>query len=137
MNATTNVIRLVREWIEKAEEDLLTAQVLMSTSENRPVNNVCFHAQQCVEKYIKALLISLSINFPKVHDIGELLQLIPPALKLRLDIPDQERLTDYATVCRYPGEWAAITDAESEEAIVTARKVREAIRAHLPKETLD
>jgi HEPN domain-containing protein len=66
MNATTNVIRLVREWIEKAEEDLLTAQVLMSTSENRPVNNVCFHAQQCVEKYIKALLISLSINFPKV-----------------------------------------------------------------------
>jgi len=35
---------------------------------------------------------------------------------------------------RYPGNWEPITQADAEEAVALARKVREAVRNHLPKE---
>lgn len=43
------------EWIEKAEGDISIAMREMAASE--PVwDGICFHAQQCAEKYLKALL---------------------------------------------------------------------------------
>jgi len=40
--------------------------------ENCPYDTICFHAQQCVEKYLKALLTSTHTDFPKTHDLIEL-----------------------------------------------------------------
>lgn len=34
---------------------------------------VCFHSQQCVEKYLKALLQEYNIAFGKIHDLPVLL----------------------------------------------------------------
>ena len=43
-----------REWVAKAEEDFLSATDL-ARRRNRPVwSTVCFHTQQCAEKYLKA-----------------------------------------------------------------------------------
>ena len=49
---------LAREWVEKAEEDLTNAEHTLTMEAHCPFSTVCFHAQQCVEKYIKALLVS-------------------------------------------------------------------------------
>jgi HEPN domain-containing protein len=81
---------------------------------------------------IKALLVSLTIDFPKIHDIGELTQLLPQGQSISLDESQQELLTDYAVVHRYPGNWEPLTRTDAEEAITLAKQVRENIRVLLP-----
>lgn len=46
-----------RAWIKKAEGDLKTAEHALTLKERCPFDTVCFHAQQCAEKYLKALLV--------------------------------------------------------------------------------
>jgi len=48
---------LVRAWVLKAEHDLLNIENNLAAQEI-PWDTVCFHAQQCGEKYLKALLVS-------------------------------------------------------------------------------
>jgi HEPN domain-containing protein len=102
--------------------------------EDCPYDTVCFHAQQCVEKYLKALLTYLSIDFPKIHDIGDLTDFLPSHLRPPLSEVEQERLTDYAIEARYPGDWEPITRSDAEDMVAIAHRVREAIRPHLPQE---
>ena len=66
--------RDVRDWVAKAEEDFAVVRTLSRT--RRPVLNdaVCFHAQQCAEKYLKALLTRDHVAFPKTHDLLDLLE---------------------------------------------------------------
>ncbi len=136
MSGAPEIVRLARMWVEKAEEDLLVSERLLAPDESCPFSAICFHAQQCVEKYVKALLVSLSVDFPKVHDIGELLRLLPPSITISLDTSEQEQLAFYATAGRYPGDYEPLTRQDAEAAIATARKAREAVRAFLPKEAL-
>jgi len=56
------------EWARKAENDLKNATHALKLGAECPTDTVCFHAQQCVEKYLKALLTFLGIDFPKTHD---------------------------------------------------------------------
>jgi HEPN domain-containing protein len=127
-------ISLVRQWVEKAEEDFRTAEYTLTMPENCPYGTICFHAQQCVEKYIKALLVLRSIEFPRIHDIGELVALLPEEDSLPLTEEEQEELTDHAVVSRYPGDWEPMGQTEAEQVVVLARKVREVVRAALPEE---
>jgi HEPN domain-containing protein len=73
MNAPPELTRLVRLWVEKAEHDLRNATHTLTLEEDCPFDTVCFHAQQCVEKYLKALLTLRQIEFSKTHDLTELL----------------------------------------------------------------
>ena len=56
-----------------------------------------------MEKYLKALLVWRCIRFPKTHSIGELVRLVPQDGRPQISPEEQERLTDYAAVARYPG----------------------------------
>jgi HEPN domain-containing protein len=137
MSEAPETLRLARLWVEKAEEDLFVAVRLLSPDENCPFSTICFHAQQSVEKYVKALLVSMAIAFPKVHDIGELLKLAPASIEIPLSTEEQEQLTFYATTARYPGEYEPISRGEAEEMMAAAKKLRDAVRAHLPKGALN
>lgn len=57
--------RVVRQWIEKADNDLRNATHTLSMGDDCPYDTVCFHAQQCSEKYIKALLADHRSTFPR------------------------------------------------------------------------
>jgi len=64
-----------QEWLEKAEGDLKVAQWEGQATD--PVYDaVCFHAQQCAEQYLKALLEEHNSTFPRIHDLLALLNLI-------------------------------------------------------------
>lgn len=65
---------LTREWAKKAERDFYTAKHLYESGEIY-VYGATFHAQQATEKYLKALLVWHQIEFRKIHDIQELLDL--------------------------------------------------------------
>lgn len=104
---------IVREWIDKAEGDYLTA-TREADADPPNYDAACFHAQQCVEKLIKALLIENKQIPPKTHDLPTLAGLLSsvctgwhwPVEQLRL-------LTRAAVTFRYPGECAGQEEASA------------------------
>jgi HEPN domain-containing protein len=127
------VLAVVHEWVVKAENDLKNAAHVLKLMAECPTDTVCFHAQQCVEKYLKALLVLDRIDFPKTHDIERLIALLPRRDDIRLTPEQQGRLTDYATAARYPGS-GEIPLTEARRAVALARRVRKDVRSLLPRE---
>ncbi|MGQ9627678.1 MAG: HEPN domain-containing protein [Anaerolineae bacterium] len=104
----------LREWIDKAEEDYQVAITLVRRRKNPVPNAVCFHCQQCVEKYLKAFLVQRGITFPKTHDLLELQKLClseDPSFEFIGDLLDC--LNPYSVEFRYPGEGATPEEARS------------------------
>ena len=62
--------RLTREWVTKAEEDFSVAGGLVRRRKIPAWNAICFHCQQCAEKYLKARLQEANIGFPKTQERG-------------------------------------------------------------------
>ena len=97
----------VREWIEKAEGDCVSAW-REYRARNRPnYDSACFHAQQCVEKYLKAVLDAAGLPIVKAHDLAMLLNHClrrQPLWSVMRD--DLELLSQYAVLFRYPGHSA-------------------------------
>jgi HEPN domain-containing protein len=60
---------LTQEWANKAEGDFATASRELRSRKSPNYDAVCFHAQQCLEKYLKARLQEAGIVFPKTHDL--------------------------------------------------------------------
>ena len=93
-----------------------------------PTDTVCFHAQQCVEKYLKALLVLNDVEFGRTHHISALLALLPPSIRPEMTPEEQERFTEYAVTTRYPGDYDPITREEAKQAVQIARRVRNQTR---------
>lgn len=119
--------KLIKEWIDKAEEDYLTIINLHETSIDQFASTICFHTQQCAEKYLKALLISYNIEPPWTYSLETLLDLIDekvPELKKYRQIITY--LTPYSVEYRYPGIVATPDDVEF--CINTIQELREIFR---------
>jgi HEPN domain-containing protein len=127
------VQRKVREWLAYADDDLRFAHIgLALPGEQRPPYHlVAYHAQQCAEKYLKAYLVCLSVDFPRTHNISTLLELCSDYAQWPLTLRDAEELTDYAVATRYPGEAAGVTAHDAQRAIENAERVRSRVRAAL------
>lgn len=122
----------IRNWIRRAENDLKIGKDEMATEE--PARDmVCFHMQQCVEKYLKIFLIFHDKEYPRSHNLEALL-----VLCLRID-PDFQRLvelgvrelTKYATTLRYGEDFYFPSVEETNRAIFLAEKVRDFVRDKL------
>ena len=136
MPEAERILQVVHEWVVKAENDLKNATHTLTLGAECPTDTVCFHAQQCIEKSIKAYLTSRSIDFPKTHDLGLLISLMPKNVRPTLTVPEQRKLTAYATTVRYPGDSEPISLSEARRAVALARRVRKEIGKHLPKERM-
>lgn len=69
---------LAAEWAEKAEADYWTAGRELRARMHPNWDAVCFHAQQCAEKYLKAFLQQQAIAPPRTHSLIELLEACLP-----------------------------------------------------------
>ncbi|HNR29804.1 MAG TPA: HEPN domain-containing protein [Candidatus Hydrogenedentes bacterium] len=63
-------------WIQKAEADYWTVERESHARKNPNYDGACFHAQQCAEKYLKAMLHEMGVTLPKTHDLAALLDLV-------------------------------------------------------------
>ena len=70
--------QITQEWIDKAEGDFATAQRELQVQQMPNYDAVCFHSQQCAEKYLKACLQEANIAFNRIHDLSRLLDLLLP-----------------------------------------------------------
>lgn len=131
---------VARGWVRKAEEDRVAYQALSGLGKGAPLPVVCFHAQQSVEKYLKALLSARGVEFPiggrKGHDLGELVKRVPPGEAVPLSEDEQATLSAYAVDVRYPEVETAVSAEQAAAAVALAEKVRGAVRARLPQTAL-
>ena len=116
----------VREWIDKGEADFATAQREIAVQDNPNWDAVCFHAQQCIEKLMKAAVIHLGAVPPKTHDLVNLREILTDLHpSWSWSVEELRFLSRAAVAFRYPGESADRQDAA--ESFRLAGRVREAL----------
>lgn len=119
------------EWTTKAEADLATAKREAAVDDSANYDAVCFHAQQCAEKYLKAVLIEGNMRVPRIHDLEALVNLLSEQYQELQGILRHARiLSAMAVEVRYPGMTADEDDAA--ESLKSATAIREAVLAILP-----
>jgi HEPN domain-containing protein len=118
---------LVRQWVKKADQDLAAAEALLTSGIRLPPV-IAFHAQQAVEKYLKAVLVRHQIYFPKTHDMGTLLKLVAVcAPVMAAALQEAELLTPFGVEIRYPGDTPELLPGEETNAVEIARQPRDAV----------
>ncbi|GFP32492.1 hypothetical protein HKBW3S42_00796 [Candidatus Hakubella thermalkaliphila] len=114
---------LVNDWIKRAKSNLERAKA-GRISQDVLYEDLCFDAQQCVEKSLKSLLVSLDVEFPWKHDIDVLFGLISKSgIKIPDDLKSAVILTRYAVHARYPGLAEPVSEEDYQEALALAGKV--------------
>jgi HEPN domain-containing protein len=109
------------EWLLHAGSDLNLAR-LGRQGDVLP-EQVCFHAQQAVEKALKAVLIYSCVDFPFTHDLEELLDTLSEAgISVPTELEEIGALTPYAVETRYPGYWGEITSTDVNDALEAAER---------------
>lgn len=124
----------VKEWLQKAEQDLFAARILL---EHVPpvLEPACFHCQQAVEKALKAFLVWKSISFEEVHSLTYLLDLCelqePEFALLRNKI---EGLAPYAVKIRYPTKSIIVTQEKAKESLMITESTWKFVCSLMPKD---
>lgn len=108
-------------WLEHARSDLKIAQASIPDAY---LEDLCYHAQQCSEKALKALLVLRQVKFPYTHDLSELLTILGNSgLIIPEDLKAVAELTPYAVESRYPGFDEPVIETEYKQAIESAQKL--------------
>ena len=114
----------VHRWLAKAEEDIQLARRALDP-EAPLTAGACFHCQQAAEKYLKAVLVQLNIEFPRTHDLAELVRLVasefPEVSHLR---EKADLLSEYAVEIRYPDAAYTPSETEAREALEAAMDIK-------------
>jgi HEPN domain-containing protein len=119
------------EWLRYATEDLGAAEVLAAPDAPRP-KQALFHAQQAVEKALKALLVLQDRPYPLTHNLALLVDACSGTdQQLRSELAHAVWLTQYAVRFRYPGEPEEPDIPEATAGLADARRVVDFIRRRL------
>ena len=119
---TTDRLADTPRWLRYAEEDLITAEILLEQP-HVPPRQSCWWAQQSAEKALKAVLIFLEIDFPGTSDLNVLRNLVPDSWQLRVEHSDLASLTLWAAEARYPSDMPEATNADASKAVEQARAI--------------
>ena len=125
------ILRKVVQWLAYGDDDLRLARHGLSLSAACPHRLIAYHAQQCVEKHLKAYLVLHGVDFPYTHNISLLLELCGKQGLATEKLEDAEELTPFAITTRYPGQDEEVTEAESRRAVEVATDARHFIRTAL------
>jgi HEPN domain-containing protein len=111
-------------WLAKAENDVLNIENNLA-AERVPWDTVCFHAQQAVEKTMKALLLFHRLPASRTHDLVVLLTecvaVEPSIADLEVDC---QTFAPFAVPVRYPGDLPEPGEHDARELIAAMKRVR-------------
>jgi HEPN domain-containing protein len=114
----------VKEWMQLADEDLYSAKIL-NEAVRRPLEIICYHCAQAVEKYLKGFLIYHDVIPQKTHDLPSLNQ---RCIELDVRFNNIQTLCSYLTTfasdVRYPHKYT-VTDADANFAIHAVEKIKD------------
>ena len=116
---------IVNEWLEIAYEDYDAARYLYDNKYPKPLEIICYHCQQSVEKSLKAYICANDIEVSKTHDLGLLCSQCSGIDESFSDFDkDCGALRIYATRTRYPNR-VEIEDYTAEKSLQQALKIYE------------
>ena len=116
----------LKDWLTKADGDYRTANRELDVSERANFDAVCFHAQQCVEKTMKGVLIKHGLSPPRTHNLlhlADMLRATCPTWECSRE--DLRFLTNAGIAFRYPGEWA--NSGHAAKAVTICTRLREGL----------
>lgn len=125
MRRSAEEIKLVKDWLRFARENILLARSGMK-EEFSPYHTICFLCQGSAEKYLKAFLIWNGWELKKTHDLVELLGYCVDYDTGFEDFKEEcLLLNEYITEGRYPGDlpFEDITERDAQEAIDAVGKI--------------
>ena len=118
-------LELTQEWFKKAEHDLLNAEIILESGRDAlPLDTVCFHCQQAIEKYLKGFLVYHNVQFPRTHFLGTLLDQCKQIDATFEELDKIIELNAYAVDIRYPDDAMEITLEDTREAYEIANNVK-------------
>jgi HEPN domain-containing protein len=123
--------KIVREWLDKAKEDLETAREIRD--KEFLTNITSFHAQQTIEKCFKAIIEAYEIDFIKEHNLETLYFKIIDHIDFEADIELLKEISKLYMASRYPGEWGLLP--EGKPSLVDVKKYHE-FAIHIYNKTL-
>ncbi|MDR3550686.1 MAG: HEPN domain-containing protein [Candidatus Babeliales bacterium] len=117
-----------KQWLLFAKDDLMVAKTILH-SDYIVMGAICYHAQQCAEKALKAYLVYKQINPRRTHDLSDLifecagydddfLELVPDALEIN----------PYSHRTRYPDSLLILDLSIAQDAINRAAKIFELVQ---------
>ncbi len=95
----------VEKWLFRANEDVAVIDRLTQSEPQAYASSICFHAQQAVEKSLKAVLAANGIDFPRTHDVDFLLDECRKVVPGLFEAIDLKSLTDFGVSVRYPDDF--------------------------------
>jgi len=128
---TENNNDLVKEWYRFAMTDFTTAKHLYDTMRPKPLEIICYHCQQSVEKMLKGFLVLNAIEPPKIHDLRHLCEMC-------LEINDEfegvknicQFLNSFSSQPRYPNE-IKILETDAERALQNVQNMMDFFEKHI------
>jgi len=122
---------IVREWIEKAEEDFGFAASALELE--KYFAQICFHFQQAAEKYLKSFVVAYELEFRPVHNLLDLLEICKTKESRIAEIEEACRyLNPFYIDTRYPVHWPTQYDkANAVKAGDAAEKIGRWIKNYL------
>ena len=117
-------------WLRYAEEDLITAEILLKQL-HLPPRQAYWYAQQTIEKALQAVLTFGQIDFPRTDDLNILWNLVPESWQFKTVQSDIVDLTERIGDVRYPSEMPEPTQADASTAVEQARAVWTSVSTEL------
>ena len=116
-------IELTEQWLAKANDDYISAMVLMDKIIPPQIEIACFHCQQCAEKALKAFCEYNGIEIQKTHNLIVLCQSCI-SVDSRFDsvLSECARLTAYSVQTRYPN-CIDILEEEARDALIQSKRI--------------
>jgi len=102
-----------REWLRKAQDDLDVIEEIKN--KKHLTNMVAFHAQQAIEKSLKAIIDEFNLGFVKIHQIERLLEIVKEHLEANIDNEIVQMLDSLYIESRYPVDIGLLPDGKPSE----------------------
>ncbi len=113
----------IKEWLKRAKSNLLLSKI-KRVSNLIYYEDLCYDAQQCAEKSLKALCIFNDIKFPKTHNLSHLIELLEDkGIKIPKIVKKAELISDYSVETRYPGDYEEVDEKEYKRVVKIAEDV--------------
>ena len=108
-----------KEWIKRAKQSYYVAKAVID--EDDCYEDLCYQAQQAVEKALKGLIIFYGVEHEHTHVIKKLITELKKHTVVDKEVEQANSLTDYAIKTKYPDDYDEISKAEYDQAIMIAK----------------
>ncbi len=101
---------ITREWLKSANLDFENIRHIIR--DDRLTGHVAFHAQQAIEKSLKASIEEFGQKVPRIHSLSKLITICSPFVDISLDEEIVVALDSLYMESRYPGEFGLLPEGK-------------------------